>query len=106
MNMHLNIELDKYDFLRLSIKKIPQEFIDKYNLLDIVTPDGWIYSEISKAVYSLPQAGALAHANLKKVLEPHGYAPITYTPGLWRHRSQPIASALVVDNFGVKYVGK
>ncbi len=27
-------------------------------------------------------------------------------PGLWKHNSCPIAFSLVVDNFGVKYVGK
>ena len=28
------------------------------------------------------------------------------TPGLWTHSSRPIAFALVVDDFGVKYVGE
>jgi hypothetical protein len=27
-------------------------------------------------------------------------------PGLWRHEWRPITFTLVVDNFGVKYVGK
>ncbi len=27
-------------------------------------------------------------------------------PGLWKHKIRPIAFRLVVDNFGVKYVGK
>ena len=26
--------------------------------------------------------------------------------GFWRHRTRPITFSLVVDNFGVKYVGK
>ena len=29
-----------------------------------------------------------------------------HTPGLWKHIHQPIQFTLVVDNFGVKYVGK
>ena len=28
-----------------------------------------------------------------------------HTPGIWRHVSHPIAFTLVVDNFGIKYVG-
>jgi hypothetical protein len=28
------------------------------------------------------------------------------TPGLWKHSTHPIAFTLVVDDFGVKYVGK
>ncbi|KAL7474558.1 hypothetical protein ACHAW6_000533, partial [Cyclotella cf. meneghiniana] len=27
-------------------------------------------------------------------------------PGLWTHKWRPIAFTLVVDNFGVKYVGQ
>ena len=29
-----------------------------------------------------------------------------HTPGLWKHIHQPIKFTLVVDDFGVKYVGK
>ena len=29
-----------------------------------------------------------------------------HTPCLWSHVSRPIAFTLVVDNFGVKYMGK
>jgi hypothetical protein len=39
-------------------------------------------------------------------LAPFGYAPVTHTPGLWKHEYRPILFSLVVDNFGVKYVGK
>ena len=27
-------------------------------------------------------------------------------PGLWRHVWRPITFSLIVDNFGVKYIGK
>ena len=39
-------------------------------------------------------------------LAPHGYHKCINTPGLWYHESQPISFTLVVDDFGVKYVGK
>ena len=57
-------------------------------------------------MYSLPQAGVLAHAKLKSVLAPHGYAPTKNTPGIWTHSTRPIAFALVVDDFSVKYIGE
>ena len=57
-------------------------------------------------MYGLPQSGVLAHAKLKSVLAPHGYAPTKNTPGLWIHTTCPIAFALVLDNFGMKYVGE
>ena len=31
---------------------------------------------------------------------------MSHTPGLWKHISRPIDFSLVVDDFGVKYVGK
>ena len=31
-------------------QKIPKKFIDMYNLLDFVTPDGWVFFKIRKGV--------------------------------------------------------
>ena len=57
-------------------------------------------------MYGLPQAGKLAYNQLVRQLEPHGYAPCRHTQGLWRHKWRPILFSLVVDDFGVKYVGR
>ncbi len=57
-------------------------------------------------MYSLPQAGIIAQELLAKRLKEHGYSQSKTTPGLWTHEWQPITFSLVVDNFGVKYVGK
>ena len=54
----------------------------------------------------LPQAGILANKLLRRRLLPHGYYKCANTPGLWKHVSRPISFTLVVDDFGVKYVGK
>ena len=77
-----------------------------YNLLDFVTPDGWVFFEIRKGMYGLPQAGVLAHKKLTSILAPHIYAPTKNTPGLWTHSSRPIEFSLAVDDLGVKYVGE
>ena len=105
MNMYLNTDLEDPEYVRIHISKIPKQFIDMYSLLVFVTPDGWVFFEIRKGMYGLPQAGVLAHQKLTSILAPHGYAPTTNTPGLWTHSSRPISCALVVDDFGVKYVG-
>ena len=68
--------------------------------------NGFVYVEIRKAIYGLPQAGALANKQLKEKLKPHGYYEVPHTPGLWRHISRPISFTLVVNNFGVKYFSK
>ena len=62
--------------------------------------------EIRKAIYGLPQAGALANNILKKRLAPARYYEMPHTPVLWKHVSHPIAFTLVMDDFSVKYVGK
>ena len=68
--------------------------------------NGFIYVEIRKAIYGLPQAGVLAKKLLKKQLAPAGYSKLPHTPGLWKYVSRPIAFTLVKDDFGVKYFGK
>ena len=57
-------------------------------------------------MYGLPQAGKLAYNQLVRKLEPHVYAPCRHTPGLWRQKRRPILFSLVVNDFGVKYVGR
>eukprot|EP00804_Cyclotella_cryptica_P028569 CCRYP_015820-RA/>CCRYP_015820-RA protein AED:0.38 eAED:0.38 QI:0/0/0/1/0/0/3/0/267 len=62
--------------------------------------------EIQGGCYSLPQAGILANKLLKKQLATDGYFKLPHTPGLFKHISHPIQFALVVDDFGIKYIGK
>jgi hypothetical protein len=104
-NFYLNTPLDRYEYMRLSIDIIPDKIIDEYNLRPLVS-NGYVYIEIRKGMYGLPQAGILANKLLTKRLALHGYAPTAHTHGLWRHKTWPIAFTLVVDNFGIKYVGK
>jgi hypothetical protein len=39
-------------------------------------------------------------------LAPFGYYSARHKPGLWLHKTRPIAFSLIVDDFAVKYVGK
>ena len=88
----------------MSIEFIPDEFVKSYNL-DPMIKNGYIYMQIEKGLYGLPQAGILANKLLRKLLLPHGYIEMSHTPGLWKNISRPIAFTLVVDDFGVKYEG-
>eukprot|EP00957_Ditylum_brightwellii_P065391 4960628-Ditylum_brightwellii.AAC.1 len=54
-------------------------------------------------MYGLPQAGHIAHDQLKLHLAKHGYHPVQHTPGLLRHENCDITFCLVVDDFGIKY---
>jgi hypothetical protein len=77
----------------------------QYNL-DKLALNKFVYLEMHRAVWGLPQAGILANKLLRKHLLPHGYFECPNTPSLWKHATHPISFTLVVDNFGVKYVGK
>jgi hypothetical protein len=91
--------------MRIPIKLIPQEIIDQYNLLSLVS-DGHVYIEVQKGMYGLPQSVILANQLLARRLAIHGYHQTKVTPGLWRHVTRPIQFTLEVDDFGVQYVGK
>ena len=57
-------------------------------------------------MYGLPQAGILAQELLEKRLEKHGQKQSKFTPGFWTHEWRPVSFTLVVDDFGVKHVGR
>ena len=78
--------------------------MDQYNLWPLVHNDH-VMAEVRKGMYGLPQAGILAYQRLVKHLNSHGYFATANTPGLFRHRTRPVTFTLVVDDFGVKYVG-
>ena len=101
----LSTPLGRPEYVKIQLSKIPQEFIAEYNLTSLVHK-GWIYFEIRRGCYGLPQSDMLANKQLRLRLEKEGYYEARTTPGLWRHKCRPIQISLVVDNFGVEYVRK
>jgi hypothetical protein len=89
----------------INLSSLPQETIEKYDLIKL-SQDGKVYIEIQKGMYGLPQAGILANELLQRNLAKDGYRPTQHTHGLWTHDTRPISFLLVVDDFGVKYVGR
>ena len=104
-DFYLNNKIPSYEYMKLDLSIIPEQIIDQYNLLNIAYNKS-IYIEIQKGIYGLPQAGKIAHDELKKHLATFGYAPCQLTPELWKHNKRPISFLLVVDDFAVKYIGK
>ena len=104
-NFYLGTPMKRYEYMKMPIALIPQEIIDTYNLMPLVHKDH-IYMEIRRGMYGLPQAGILANNLLTERLARRGYYQCRHTPGLWRHKWRPILFSLVVDDFGIKYVGK
>ena len=106
LNFYLNTPLKRPEYLRIKISDIPPKIVQEYNLKDIATEGGYFYVEATKGMYGLPQAGLLANKLLEKRLNKHGYFQSKFVPGLWTHKWRPITFTLVVNNFGVKYLGK
>jgi hypothetical protein len=92
--------------MRLKLSDMLEDVIEHYKLRDIATPDRYIYCEIRQGMYGLPRAGLIAQELMAKMLKEHGYSQSKTTPGLWKHKRQPINFSLVVDDFRVKYIGK
>ena len=104
-NFYLMTPLPRPEYIRMKLSDIPQEIIDEYKLKDIADSKGTIYIVANKGMYGLPQAGLLANELLEKRLNKNGYHQSKLVPGLWKHEWRPIQFTLVVDDFGVKYVG-
>ena len=101
-NFYLNNPMDRYEYMKLPLDIIPEEIIQQYNLRNL-EHKGFVYMEIQKGMYGLPQAGKIANDKLKLHLAKFGYEPAPITPGLWRHQTRPLQFSLVVDDFGIKY---
>eukprot|EP00804_Cyclotella_cryptica_P008989 CCRYP_003095-RA/>CCRYP_003095-RA protein AED:0.22 eAED:0.22 QI:0/0/0/1/1/1/7/0/754 len=100
-NFYLKTPLKCPEYIRMKFTDIPEEIIR--NLME---PDECVYIMIVLGMYGLPHAGLIANKLLEKRLNKHGYHQSKLVPGLWKHKWGPIWFTLVVDNFGVKYVGK
>ncbi len=103
-NFYLDNPMPKPKYVRIKILDIPNKFIDEYKRTGL-DPDGWIYFKIRQGCYGLSQAGILANGLLCSHLEAKGFYEVASTPCLWRHKWRPIQFCLIVNNFGVKYVG-
>ena len=104
-NFYLETPMDRPEYMRMPLKLIPDGIIEHYDLRS-KAKNGYVYMEINKGMYGLPQAGILANKLLRKRLAKHGYFECTHTPGLWKHVSRPVWFTLVVDDFGIKYCGE
>ena len=79
---------------------IPNNIWHKYGINNsYVNTKGFVYFEITKAIYGLIQSGALTHANLKQHLAKYDYFPHKHTYGLWYHKTRKTTFVLVVNDF-------
>ncbi len=105
-NFYLKTPIAWRKYMHLNIMDIPEEIITQYKPRDIAIADGYVYCEISKAIYGLPQSGIITQQLLEKCLTKVGYTQSKIIPGLWKHQTRPIIFCLVVYNFCHKYTRK
>ena len=66
--------MDRAEFIMIQISMTPQDFVDKYNLIE-KAHSGYIFAWETKGIYGLPQAGRIAHDDLLKHLDLYEYHP-------------------------------
>jgi hypothetical protein len=100
--------LGRFEYMVINLPSLPQETIDKYDKYDLIelSQDGKVYIETQKGMYGLPQAGIHTNKLFQRNLAKDVYRPTQHTHGLWTQDTRPISFSLVVDEFGVKYVGR
>ena len=54
------------EYMRLKIDDMPDNVIKQYQLREKATKDGYLYVEINKGMYGLPQAGIIAQQLLDR----------------------------------------
>jgi hypothetical protein len=47
----LQSPMDRFEYIKIPFKWIPEEIRQQYNLYDIVKPDGYVYCEVRKGMY-------------------------------------------------------
>ena len=89
----------------MKLSYFPDDVIEHYNLKDKVDVKGNVCVKCVRGMCGLPHAGIIAQQLLESRLNHHGYYQSRITPGFWKHNTRPICFSLLVDDFGVKYVG-
>jgi hypothetical protein len=90
----------------MKLELFPEDIIAEYDLRNKVDATGSVHCKVRQGMYGLPQAGIIAQELLEERLLKAGYQQSKITPGYWKHDWRPINFTLVMDDFGVKYIGK
>jgi len=59
----------RYEHFKLKLTDVLEEVIEEYNLREKATEEGFVYVEVRKGMYGLPQAGLLAQQLLEEEIE-------------------------------------
>ena len=94
------------EYICIQVRDIPDEIITEYKLKEKTDAKGAVYIIANRSIYGLPQYVLLANKLLQKRHIKRRYHQSKLVPGLWKHEWRLVQFTLVIDNFGVKYVGE
>ncbi len=80
-DFYLNTPMKRFKYMWLKLNNIPEEIIVEYKLREIATEDGYVYCEIQKGMYGLPQAEIIAQDILQACLAKVRYHQSKIIPG-------------------------
>jgi hypothetical protein len=104
-DFYLCTPMKRFKYMRLKTTDIPEEIMTEYGLHELAN-NGYVYCEIQKGMYSLPQSGIIAQELLEKRLARYGYHQSKIIPSFWKHKTRPICFTLVIDDFAIKFTSK
>ncbi|KAL7476216.1 hypothetical protein ACHAW6_002092, partial [Cyclotella cf. meneghiniana] len=104
-DFYLKTPMKCYEYFCMKLELFPEDIIEEYDLRNKVDTNENVHCEVHCSMYGLPQAGIIAQELLEKRLLKAGYTYSKITPCYWKHKWRPISFTLVMDNFGVKYIG-
>ena len=57
---YLNTPMDRFEYMKLKLSDLPDDFVKLYNLASKVYRNVFVHLKISHGMYGLPQAGILS----------------------------------------------
>ena len=104
-NYYLGTPMDNYEYMFIPINQIHRKSLTIiiYTTLYIKAKSMWKFAVVCTA---FPKQESSPKNNFIHFLGSYSYSPVPHTPGLWCHQWRPITFCLVVNDFGVKYIGK
>jgi hypothetical protein len=107
-DFYLGSSLDRPEFVRIYVKDIPDETIEREGLRQFINSSSngdYILFQVDGSMYGHPVSGRIANRDLVQHLKEHGYNQDPNVPCLFEHATNKTTFTLIVDDFGVKYTG-
>ena len=66
--------MKRFEYMKLNLNNLPTYFIKEYDIAPKFDQNGYVYVDIRRGMYGLPQAGLLAQQLLVTRLNEKGYS--------------------------------